>query len=115
MIKDEIENMKYEIEQSTKGQRSSLHLINPDDHQGYLKHIDTSSKSTFPDYLQGIFNGQGTTQKFLDAVKRGKGPVWDRIALVAIDRLENGYKNQHGYDEPSRDFKAIFQAQAVPF
>jgi hypothetical protein len=101
MIHAEIDNMVYEIRQSEKGQRSG--------HKDWSKmagedEVNTSSKSTFPSYLQDIFNGSGTVQKFLSAAKMGKGVVWNRVALAAIDRLENGYENKHGYDRPSKEF-----------
>jgi len=103
-IKAEIEQMVYEIEQSEAGVRRGKAIINPKDNDGYIKYINLSKKSTFPEYLQDIFNGSGTKKKFLSAVKRGKGKVYDRIMQVAIDRLENGYKNLHGYDYPNQDF-----------
>lgn len=96
MIKDEIKQMEFEIEQSTKGTRGQI---------GYgIDTVRTDTKSTFPLYLQDIFNGSGTKKKFLKSAKSGKGAVWNRIALVAIARLENGYQNHHGYDEPNDDF-----------
>lgn len=96
MIRNEIYNMAYEIEQSTKGTRGQV---------GYgVDAVRTDTKSTFPKYLQEIFKGNGTTKKFLSAVKKGKGIVWTRIALEAINRLEHGYINDHGYDEPNKDF-----------
>jgi hypothetical protein len=104
MIYDEIKNMEWEIRQSEKGTRSGSMVLNQEDGKGYLSYINTSTKSTFPKYLQDIFGGSGTAQKFIDAVKRGRGAIWDRIALEAISRLENGYKNQHGYDTPNKDF-----------
>ena len=113
MIKDEIDQMRYEIEQSEKGQRSGFYDTNVKG-QGMGKWVNTSTKSTFPDYLQHIFNNAGTKKKFLGAVKRGKGKVWDRIALVAIQRLEHGYKNIHGYDEPNQDFIDVV-ANPLPF
>jgi hypothetical protein len=107
MIRAEIENMAYEIKQSEKGQRSGFRdmskMVGDDE-------VNTSSKSTFPTYLQHIFNGSGTAQKFLSAAKLGKGIVWARIALEAIDRLEGGYKNSHGYDGPSREFIELTQS-----
>lgn len=104
MIHDEIKTMAWEISQSEKGTRGTSHVLNKEDGQGYTSAINVSRKSTFPPYLQRIFGGSGTAKKFLDAVKRGKGPIWDRIALEAIDRLENGYKNVHGFDTPSKEF-----------
>jgi hypothetical protein len=114
MIKDEIAAMAWEIEQSERGQRKAATVINPRDNDGYLKTYNVSNKSTFPDYLQDIFKGQGTRQKFLDAVRRGKGKVFDRIALVAIYRLENGYKNMHGYDTPNKEFIDVVK-NPLPF
>lgn len=114
MIQDEIANMAWEIEQSEKGQRRVATVVNPASNDGYLKTYNISNKSTFPDYLQDIFKGQGTRQKFLDAVRRGKGKVYDRIALEAIYRLENGYKNMHGYDTPNRKFIDVVN-NPVPF
>jgi hypothetical protein len=106
MIKQEVDQMAYEVKQSEKGVRGQF------DHGKDAIRIDT--KSTFPEYLQDIYNNSGTTKKFLDTAKRGKGKVWDRVALIAIHRLENGYKNAHGYDEPSKDFKDIVD-KPVPF
>ena len=121
MIDDEISNMQWELEKSEKGKRSGVTVVNPESGKGYLKYIDTSSKSTFPKYLQAIFNNQGTIKKFNSAVKRGKGKVFDRIVNVAIDRLEHGYRNAHGYDEPNKAFNDIvkgikdFDPSTVPF
>lgn len=99
MIRDEINQMEFEIEQSDKGTRNNI-----EDPNDYKKRIIFKNASTFPLYLQDIFNGAGTKKKFLKATKMGKGIVWKRIALLAIDRLEHGYKNPHGYDEPNQDF-----------
>jgi hypothetical protein len=106
MIRAEMDNMAQEIKDSNKGQRSGFK--DPTKMAGEDE-VNTSSKSTFPEYLQDIFNGSGTAQKFHSAVKMGKGIVWSRIALAAIDRLENGYKNQHGYDEPSQEFMELIK------
>jgi hypothetical protein len=114
MIRDEIQSMLWEIKQSEKGQRQIIQVPNKEDGQGYLKTFNVSTKSTFPEYLQNIFNGAGTAKKFIEAVKRGKGPVWNRIALEAIYRLENGYKNYHGYDMPNKDFIDIVK-NPIPF
>lgn len=106
IIKNEIDNMLSEIKASDKGIRKQL---------GYGKDATfISTKSTFPKYLQKIFNNQGTVKKFEDVVKRGFGKVWDRIALIAIERLENGYRNEHGYDTPDREFLDVVQ-NPVPF
>ena len=113
MIKDEIEAMKYEIEHSERGVRSGF-MDTSVKGQGMGVWRNTSTKSTFPDYLQRIFNGKGTAKKFLQAAKRGKGKVWDRIALEAIQRLEHGYQNQHGYDTPNKDFIDVVK-NPVPF
>lgn len=121
MIDDEISVMQWELSQSEKGQRSGVTIINPENGKGYSKYINTSSKSTFPSYLQTLFNNHGTTKKFNNAVKRGKGKVFDRIVNVAIDRLENGYQNAHGYDNPNKEFNDIvksmkdFDPSMVPF
>lgn len=114
MIKDEIANMAWEIEKSEKGQRSIAVVKNKRDGEGMFNYINTSTKSTFPTYLQRIFNNKGTAKKFLQAVSRGKGKVWDRIALEAIKRLEQGYKNQHGFDEPDKAFIDVVK-NPVPF
>lgn len=114
MIRDEIKNMEWEITQSEKGTRSGHSALNKEDGKGYLTYINTSTKSTFPSYLQDIFGGSGTAKKFLDAVKKGQGAIWDRIALEAIDRLENGYKNHHGYDYPNQDFIDVVK-NPIPF
>jgi hypothetical protein len=98
--------MAQEIKMSEKGTRGQV---------GYGQDaIKFSTKSTFPEYLQKIFNNQGTLQKFMSAAKRGKGIVWDRIALEAIDRLENGYSNQHNRSEPDKEFIDVVQ-NPVPF
>lgn len=114
MIKEEIKNMEWEIKQSEKGTRSGHQALNQEDGKGYFKNVVTSTKSTFPPYLQDIFGGSGTAQKFLDAVKKGYGVVWDRIALEAINRLENGYKNHHGYDRPNQEFIDLVK-NPIPF
>ena len=106
MIKDEIKQMEWEIEQSEKGKRGQA---------GYgIDAIRTDSKSTFPDYLQRIFSGSGTSKRFLSTAKSGKGKYWEAIALEAIDRLENGYKNFHGFDGPNKEFIDVVN-NPVPF
>ena len=106
MIQDEIKNMAYEIDKSEKGTRNQV---------GYGKDkLHFINKSTFPEYLQPLFNNAGTKKKFLSAANRGKGKVWDRIALIAIDRLENGYKNKQGYDDANQDFIDVVK-NPVPF
>lgn len=114
MIRDEIKNMEWEIKQSEKGMRSGKTILNQEDGKGYAKYINTSTKSTFPSYLQDIFGGSGTSKRFLDVVKKGQGVVWDRIALEAISRLENGYKNHHGYDRPNQEFIDVVK-NPIPF
>ena len=114
MIKEEIKNMISEIEQSEKGSRAVVSVADQERGRGNTKTFKVAQKSTFPEYLQHIFSGSGTKQKFLRAAKRGKGKVWERIALEAISRLENGYKNQHGYDYPRRDFIEVVK-NPVPF
>jgi hypothetical protein len=106
MIRKEIDNMAQEIIKSEKGTRGQV---------GYgHDSVKYATKSTFPDYLQKVFNNQGTTKKFMTAVKRGKGITWDRIALEAIDRLENGYSNQHNRNTPDKEFIDVVQ-NPVPF
>ena len=113
-VSDEIGNMKYEIEQSEAGSRKGVTILNKENGDGYTKNINTSTKSTFPLYLQDIFNGSGTKKRFLSAGKKGSGKVYDRIMLHAIDRLIGGYQNEHGYDEPSKDFNDELKAP-TPF
>lgn len=93
-IIDELNNMKHEIVSSEKGSRS-IH--------GYGKDQNvTVTKSTFPEYMKE--SGINSTKDFLKVLTQKKGVRFDRLKKKAIERLENGYKNKHGYDEPDIDF-----------
>lgn len=120
-IDDEIGNMQWELQQSERGQRSGVTIVNPESGQGYSKYINTYTKSTFPKYLQAIFGGKGTIKRFESAVKSGKGKYYEKIRQEAVDRLLHGYKNEHGYDYPNKKFIELiddlknFNPDDVPF
>ena len=97
----EIENMQYELRHSERGRRSGFLDTN---RKGPNQWVNTSQASTFPPYLQEIFNGNGTVKKFNDAVKRRRGTYFTKIYMEAVHRLENGYQNSQGYDTPDREF-----------
>lgn len=61
--------------------------------------------STFPEYFREL----GTNKKsFLAAIKRGKGPVYERIKAMAVKRLKEGYTNDHsGNNVPNNDFRSL--------
>lgn len=117
MIADEIHNMAWEVEQSEAGSRKVTTIINPEDKQGYLKTYYTGSASTFPEYLSDIYDGKGSKDKFYASIRAGSGKHFDKITNLAIQRLEKGYSNKHGYDEPNKDFidLVIANDKAVPF
>jgi hypothetical protein len=102
----EIDAMKWEIDQSEAGKRGAATITNKEDNVGVFRSVNIANKSTFPKYFKDIMKDNGTKKKFFAAVKRGKGPIWTRIALEAIERLKHGYKNTHGHDEPNKDFLA---------
>lgn len=104
MIEDEIKNMVWEIEQSEAGYRKTVSMLNKEDGKGYTSYVNVSKKSSFPDYLQDIFSGKGTKKLFIASSKNKRSKYYTRIALEAINRLEKGYSNDHGYDEPSKEF-----------
>lgn len=94
-IESELEQMKYEINQSEKGSRSFT---------GYgtsLKVVGT--KSTFPEYMRA--SGIGSTKDFMKVISQKKGIRKERLKKIAISRLEQGYQNKHGFDMPDMKFK----------
>ena len=103
-IADYVSDMAWEISVSEKGTRGHATIWN--DNAANLE-INTSTKSTFPDYLQQIYNNQGTAKKFYGSIRKGKGKYWDEIVAEALSRIYNGYQNAHGYDSPLETFPKI--------
>jgi hypothetical protein len=94
-IKSELANMKYEIEQSQAGSRSIL---------GYGKDQKVIvNKSTFPEYMREA--GISSKKDFIKVLSQKKGIRKERLEKLAIHRLNQGYKNKHGYDEPDMEFR----------
>lgn len=104
MILAEINSMLHAVKTSERGRRSVATIINPEDGKGYLKHINTSTKSTFPKFLRDILGSQGTTKRFEGIVKSKKGKYWNKLVLKAIERLEKGFKDANDYDTPNQEF-----------
>lgn len=106
IIDTELQNMIQEIEEARPGQRSGFDMVNPQDGQGYLQRIDTSSKSTFPDWYGRL--GVKNKEDFISAIKKGKGPKFERIKAIAEDRLVNGYEsNALGQNLPDNEFISL--------
>ncbi len=97
MIKGMLEQMRYEISQSEK---SSSVLI-PSENSYQFSHRSVT-KSTFPEFLRET--KIGSRKAFMRVLASGKGKRFQRLKEEAIDRLERGYRNSHGYDEPSKEF-----------
>lgn len=103
MIDQELSNMKADIAQSQAGKRSSSSVLNAEDGQGYLKKINTSSDSTFPEW-----NGGASKQETLDALERKSGKVYDRLVEKAKENLRRGYESTHsGPIPPNPEFVAL--------
>jgi hypothetical protein len=97
IIKSELGSMRQEILAS---QKSSSTLIMDDNDR--VTHR-TYSPSTFPSWMRN--SGISSTKDFLAVINQNKGIRHDRLKGIAIDRLNSGYSNQHGYDLPDTDFK----------
>lgn len=96
LIRSQLKGMAYEVKSSTAGSSALIH-----DQYGRVSHR-AFTPSTFPDYVQK--SGAGSTKEFLKILSSKKGLRYDRLKTTAIDRLENGYQNQHGYDIPNTKF-----------
>lgn len=96
-INQEINNMKWEI---SKSEKSSSSLIN--DEHGRVSHR-AYSESTFPDYMRKA--GINSKNDFDSVIKSGKGIRFNRVKSEAINRINNGYQNKHGFDMPDLKFK----------
>lgn len=96
IITKEMKSMAWEVKRSEAG-RSTLVMgeRTGEAHRAY-------SKSTFPEYVQKA--GINGTKDFLKVLSQGKGLRYGRIKSEAIQRLEKGFMNEHGYDEPNKKF-----------
>ena len=96
-ILQELNNMRWEVMQSEKG-RSSLIRDSHDrvSHRSY-------SESSFPDYVRK--SGIKSKNDFESVIKKSKGVRFDRLKSHAIERINHGYSNKHGYDQPDLKFK----------
>jgi hypothetical protein len=90
-INQELGNMKWEIEKSEK---SSLSIVDN-------RRIQT--KSTFPDYMSKA--GISSRKDFMAIINAKKGVRFERLKTTAIERLNHGYSNEHGYDTPNMEFR----------
>lgn len=100
MIKDELQNMKAEVDASMKGTRV---LLASDIGGGFSG--GSVQRSTFPSYINKLKLGRDT---FNSAIRGGRSKVFPSLVDTAIKRLEHGYKEaNHGYDEPSKEFIKI--------
>lgn len=97
-INDELSNMKWEIEESAT---SGGNLIFKDN--SYEVSHRTKKISTFPQYMRDA--GISSKKDFMKVSKMKKGIRLERLRKVAIDRLNHGYENAHGYDSPDMKFK----------
>ncbi len=103
LIDDELANMKSDIVQAEAGKRSSASMINGEDGQGYIKNINTSTKSSFPEW-----NGGAAKDETLAALERKSGPVYERLVEKAKDNLRRGYESPHaGPIAPNPEFTAL--------
>ena len=97
-INQELSSMKSEILQSEKSSSILIRKENSNDvsHRSF-------TESTFPEYMRK--SGIGSSKDFLSVLNKAKGLRFERLKKVAIDRLNNGYQNKHGYDLTDIDFK----------
>lgn len=95
-VHNELDQMKWEIGQSEK---SSSTLIN----DGFDRVSHRSfTPSTFPEFMRRA--GINSKKDFSKVIKSKKGIRFNRLKDEAISRLENGYQNQHGRDDPNKKF-----------
>jgi hypothetical protein len=99
IIKSELGSMRYEVLNSEK---SSSVLVRDEQTYAGFSHR-AYSQSTFPEWMRK--SGIGSTKDFIQVLNQNKGVRYDRLKNVAIDRLNNGYKNNHGYALPDVGFK----------
>jgi hypothetical protein len=112
LIDDEISSMIYEIEQAEPGQRSGFERVESDPQSGGGEKVsvNTSTKSTFPEWYKGI--GAKNKEDFRIKALSKKGAVYQRIRELAIERLNNGYESDaSGRVMPDNTFRA---AQGLP-
>jgi hypothetical protein len=106
LIDDTINDMALEVNAAEPGQRSGVNIINPKDGEGYLKNVNTSTKSTFPKWYKEA--GVKNKEHFQKVIEAKKGPVWSRIKKIAEDRLENGGRDGEGIPvEPSNEWRKL--------
>jgi predicted metal-dependent hydrolase len=96
MIAGELDNMRSEIEASQAGQRTITGV-------GTEMKV-TATKSTFPSYMRKA--GISSKKDFMKVLSQKRGKRKERLKKIAINRLNEGYKNKHGYDMPDMKFKA---------
>ncbi len=104
LIKSEMSTMLWEIEQSEK---SKSYLINKKDSYEVSHRI--YENSTFPKWFGELgFNSKDDFKKcYLKGLKTNKGIRFTRIKNEAIERLTNGYKNEHGQELPNEFFGEV--------
>lgn len=95
-ISQEISSMVHEVKSS---QKSSSYLSR--DQYGTVTNRHYTA-STFPKYFSSV--GANSSSDFEKIANSKKGVRYDRIKTEAIDRLENGFKNSHGYNDPDAKF-----------
>jgi hypothetical protein len=96
IISKELNNMAWEIKRSEAGSSTLV----KDEHDRVTHRAFT--KSSFPKYMSEA--GINSTKDFLKVLSQKKGIRHDRLKNEAIKRLEQGYKNEHGFDVPSKEF-----------
>lgn len=94
-----LSQMKYEIDNSEKGQRSGKMM----ETKSSFKFVNTSSRSTFPNFLSET--GINTRKDFTKVMESKKGIRYNRLRGRAIIRLNKGFENSHGYDAPDMEFR----------
>ena len=100
MISDEIAQIAYEIRQS---EESRSLLLKDKDERVVERVVD---KSTFPSYYAGLkARNRAAIEK---AAETKKGALYKRMKLLAVERLKNGYENNHsGQVIPDNEFRAL--------
>lgn len=93
-----LNQMKFEIESSEK---SSSVLIKKEN--SYEVSHRSFTASTFPKFMREA--GINSKKDFSKVLASKKGKRFNRLKVEAIDRLNNGFQNQHGFDDPSTEFK----------
>lgn len=87
-IDSELKTMGEDVRMAEQGKRGAAQIINPEDGQGYIKNIDTSTRSSYPSWYSEM--GIKNKEQFFEVLESKKGPVYQRLRKLAEERLEFG-------------------------